>query len=206
VTSLLERAGIRIGGAEPHDIRVHDSRFYARVLRDGSLGLGESYVDGWWDADAMDEVVRPVLEAELWQEAKRNLRVTALALAARLRNPQSVRRAAHNARTHYELGLDLFRSMLDRRLTDSCGYWKNACSLDEAQEAKLTLSCRKLGLREGMTLLDVGCGWGSLIAYAAERYGVRATGVTVSPEQAEVARSVCRGLPVEVRWRVVSRP
>jgi len=125
----------------------------------------------------------------------------ATALAARVFNLQSLGRAGRHAREHYERGLELHRAMLDERMTYSCGYWADAGTLDDAQEAKLELVCRKLGLDEGDTLLDLGCGWGSLVRYAAERHGARAVGVTVSPEQARVAREACRGLPVEIRER-----
>src|SRR6185295_7694888 len=100
---------------------------------------------------------------------------------------------------HYDLGNDLFQAMLGRRLVYSCGYWNNATTLDEAQEAKLDLVCRKLGLRRGMRVLDIGCGWGEALKFAAERYGVSGVGVTVSQEQAEFARQLCQGLPIEIR-------
>ena len=198
---LLEQAGIIVDGPAPHDIQVRDARFYGRVLRDGSLGLGESFVEGWWDADAVDETVRRILEGGLQERATRSPRVFAFALVARLLNLQARRRAGWLVRKHYERGLDLFSAMLDSRMVYSCGYWKDARTLDEAQEAKFDLICRKVGVRAGSTLLDVGCGWGSLARYAAERYGASVTGITVSPEQAEVARETCRGLPVEIEVR-----
>jgi cyclopropane-fatty-acyl-phospholipid synthase len=124
-----------------------------------------------------------------------------MAVAARIANLQERRPAERNAREHYERGLDLHRAMLDQRMAYSCAYWRGARTLDEAQEAKLELICRKVGLREGSTLLDIGCGWGSLAAYAAERHGARVLGITVSPQQAEVAREACRGLPVRIEVR-----
>lgn len=199
VKDLVGRAGITIDGDEPHDIQVRDDRFFRRLLRDGSLGLGESYVDGWWDAEAVDETIRRILDAGLRERASRSLRVVLLSLGVRVLNLQGRGRARDNARDHYERGIELFRAMLDQRMVYSCGCWRQADSLDEAQEAKLDLVCRKVGLREARTLLDIGCGWGGLVRYAAERYGVRAVGVTVSPEQAEVAREACGDLPVEIR-------
>lgn len=190
---------IIVGGDRPHDIQVLDPRFYRRVLRDGSLGLGESYVEGWWDADAVDAVIHRILKGGLGERTRRSPRAVALSLLARVLNPQRRQRASRHVRSHYERGLDLFRAMLDERMVYSCGYWRNAETLDEAQEAKLELVCRKVGLGEGRTLLDIGCGWGSLVRFAAERYQVQATGITLSPEQAEVAREACRGLPVEIR-------
>lgn len=199
VSTLLSDAGITLGGERPHDIRVRDDRFYRRILSDGSLGLGESYVEGWWESDAPDETLRRILEAGIAERASRSPRAVALAVLARVLNLQDRRRARRNARDHYERGLDLFRAMLDRRMVYSCAYWKSASTLDEAQEAKLDLVCRKVGLREGRTLLDIGCGWGSLARYAADRYGAEVVGITISAEQAEVASERCRKLPVEIR-------
>lgn len=196
---LFEEVGVTVNGGEPHDIQVHDSRFYRRVLRDGSLGMGESYMEGWWDAEAVDELVYRMLAGDLKRKVEQDPWAVVHSLWARLVNPQRKRRAFRDVRSHYERGLDLFRAMLDRRMVYSCGYWREAETLDEAQEHKLELTCRKLGLAPGMTLLDIGCGWGSLVRYAVERYDVRATGITLSPEQAEVAEEECRGLPVEIR-------
>ncbi len=199
VRDLLRETGIEVDGPGPHDVRVRDPRFYRHVLRHGSLGLGESYVEGWWDAESPDEVIRRMLGGGLQERARRSPRVMALALAARVFNLQGLRRARRDASGHYERGLDLYRAMLDRRMVYSCGFWKDARTLDEAQEAKLELVCRKTGIREGTTLLDIGCGWGALARWAAERHGAKVTGVTVSTEQAEVAREECRGLPVDIR-------
>ena len=196
---LLRDVGVSVGGPEPHDPQILDARFYQRLLRDGTLGLGESYVDGWWEVEAIDELFRLLLAGGLDRAARRSPSAVTLSLLGRLTNPQRRLRVVRDGRKHYDRGLDLFRAMLDRRMTYTCGYWRHARTLDEAQEAKLDLVCRKLELKEGKTLLDIGCGWGSLVSYAAERYGVVATGVTVSPEQAEVARETCRHLPVEIR-------
>ena len=195
---LLGLADVRIGGDRPWDIRVHDERLFARVMAEGSLGLGESYMDGWWDAERLDEFITRVLRAELdtriqpWKEA--------LGVAwAHVVNLQRRSRAFQIGRHHYDIGNDLFSRMLDRRMIYSCGYWANASTLDEAQEAKLDLVCRKLGLERGMRVLDIGCGWGGTAAFAAERYGVSVVGITVSEEQVKLARERWRGLPVEIR-------
>jgi cyclopropane-fatty-acyl-phospholipid synthase len=199
VRDLFRQVGITVDGSEPHDPQVHDPRFFRTVLAQGSLGLGESYVEGWWDADAVDAFIHRVLVGGLAARARRSPRVVALALQAKLLNLQRQGRASRHVRSHYERGLDLFRVMLDSRMIYSCGYWRDTDSLEAAQEAKLRLTCRKLGLRPGMHLLDIGCGWGGLVRFAAEHFGVRATGITLSPEQAEVARETCEGLPVEIR-------
>ena len=198
VVELLASADVRVGGARAHDIAVHDPRFYARVLAQGSLGLGESYMDGWWDAPALDATLARLIEARLEQRVH-GIADLAYALRARLFNLQRGQRSYEVGRRHYDLGNDLYQAMLGRRLVYSCGYWAAAGDLDAAQEAKLDLVCRKLQLRPGMRVLDIGCGWGEALKFAAERYGVDGVGVTISKEQAEYARELCAGLPVEIR-------
>jgi cyclopropane-fatty-acyl-phospholipid synthase len=198
VERLLGLADVTIDGDRPWDVRVHDQRLFARVLARGALGLGESYMDGWWDCERLDEFFTRVLGAEL-DARVRPWRDLLGALWARLMNLQRPGRAFQIGRHHYDLGNDLFSRMLDRRMIYSCAYWKHAGTLDDAQEAKLDLVCRKLGLRAGMRVLDIGCGWGGTARFAAERYGVSVVGITVSDEQAKLARQTCAGLPVEIR-------
>lgn len=198
VEELLAQADVAINGERSWDIRVHDEGLYARVLAQGSLGLGESYMDGWWDCDHLDEFFRRVLEAQLDRRVKPT--TDALRVArARLLNRQRQGKAYEIGRRHYDIGNDLYERMLDSRMIYSCGYWKKAATLDEAQEAKLDLVCRKLDLAPGMRVLDIGCGWGGAARFAAERYGVEVLGITVSREQARFAEALCRGLPVEIR-------
>jgi len=197
LAELLARAGIAIDGSAPWDIRVHDQRMFRHVLAQGSLGAGESYMDGWWDCARLDEMMRRVFEARLDFELP-SLRQVLAGLSARLFNPQTPRRAFKVGERHYDIGDDLYRRMLDPRMIYSCGYWREAQDLDAAQEAKLDLVCRKLGLESGMQVLDIGCGWGGAAQFAAQRYGVEVTGITVSENQAEAARDRCRGLPVRI--------
>jgi len=183
VKELLAQAGITINGSEPYDIQVKDDRFYARVLREAELGLGESYMDGWWECEALDEFIARVLKTRLHEKVKGNWKVLLLALQAKIFNRQSKSRAFQVGQHHYDIGNDLYRAMLDKRMNYTCAYWKDAKNLDEAQEAKLDLVCRKIGLKEGMTVLDLGCGWGGFAKFAAEKYGAKVLGVTVSKEQ-----------------------
>lgn len=198
--SILNKAGIKIGGFRPWDMQVHDNRFYARVLAEGSMGLGESYMDGWWDAEALDQFFFRIFRANL-DEQSLTWRDGVSATKARIVNQQKISRSFQVGRHHYDLGNDLYQLMLDKRMIYSCGYWRDAASLDQAQEAKLELICRKLQLEPAMRLLDIGCGWGGMAAYAAEKYGVEVIGVTVSKEQAHYAREHCRDLPVTIELK-----
>jgi cyclopropane-fatty-acyl-phospholipid synthase len=195
---LLCQADIQINGSRPWDMQVFDERLYCRVLREGSLGLGEAYMDGWWEATALDEFFTRLLAADLDEKVTGNWKIALIKLGQIICNRQTPRRAAQVGEHHYDLGNDLFEAMLDRRLTYTCGYWAQATTLDEAQEAKLDLVCRKLGLQPGQKVLDIGCGWGSFAKFAAERYQVSVVGVTVSKEQVELGNKLCAGLPVEI--------
>lgn len=196
--SFAEQAGIEVGGTRAHDIRIADERFYDSVLADGFSGVRDAYVEGWWQTDRLDEVTCRALSADFDLPNASRFTLALSVIASRVMNLQSVRRA-DQVRAHYDLGDDLFTAMLDRRRIYSCAYWRTASTLDEAQEAKLDLVCRKLGLQHGMRLLDIGCGWGGLARYAAENYNVSVVGLTVSPDQARGARELCAGLPVDIR-------
>ncbi len=198
VAQLLALADVRIDGERPWDIRVRNDDFYARVLAHGSLGLGESYMDGWWETGTLDAFLSRLLSARLNQRV-RTIDDWLTGLRAKLRNLQNRRHAFEIGQRHYDLGNDLYQAMLGKRLVYSCGYWRNARDLDSAQEAKLDLVCRKLMLEPGMRVLDIGCGWGEALKFAAERYGVSGVGITVSNEQAQSARQLCHGLPIEIR-------
>ena len=198
VAELLASAGVRLDGTAPTDLRVRDPRFFTEVLSRGSLGLGETYMDGAWETDDLDDLLTRLIRARL-HERVHGLDAWWTVARATLLNMQSRRRARRVGRVHYDLGNDLFRAMLGERMVYSCGYWARAATLDEAQEAKLDLIARKLELAPGMKVLDIGCGWGEALKFMAERYGVSGVGVTISKEQAALARELCRGLPVEIR-------
>ncbi|MBI2551137.1 cyclopropane fatty acyl phospholipid synthase [Candidatus Uhrbacteria bacterium] len=199
VSDLLNGTGVDLNGSAPHDLRVRDERFYARVLSGGSLALGESYMDGWWDCEAIDEMVALLLKGNIRSKIKPTFGMAKNALLAQVMNRQFGARAFHIGKAHYDIGNDLYTRMLDKRLTYTCGYWKTAMNLDDAQEAKLDLVCRKIGLQRGQRVLDIGCGWGSFAKFAAEKYGAHVVGVTVSKEQMALAQTLCKGLTVDIR-------
>jgi cyclopropane-fatty-acyl-phospholipid synthase len=195
---LLELADVRVDGDRPWDMQVHDARTFPRAISHGSLGLGEAYMDGWWDCPRLDQFFEKLLTAELERKVQTSS-IVWHALRARLFNLQHPRRAFEIGRHHYDIGNELYSRMLDRRMTYSCGYWADAETLDEAQEAKLDLICRKLQLQPGHRVLDIGCGWGGAAAFAAERYGAHVVGVTVSDKQVQHAQRTYPDLPVEFR-------
>lgn len=199
IHEVLSLADIRINGDRPWDLHVKNESFYPKVLNDGSLGLGEAYMDGWWECGRLDEFFSRLLPVEPEERIRNNRKFLLQAIASLAFNRSRKSRAFEIGERHYDIGNELFEEMLDKRMVYTCAYWKDAKDLDEAQEAKLDLVCRKLGLKPGQTVLDIGCGWGSFVKYASEKYGVRAVGVTVSKEQAEYAGRVCERLPVEVR-------
>jgi cyclopropane-fatty-acyl-phospholipid synthase len=159
---LLSLAGININGNNPYDIQVHNENFYKRALKDSALGLGESYMDGWWDCQALDQFFNKILLAKLENKIKINWKLKWHILKANIFNMQKISRAFQVGKRHYDIGNDLYRRMLDKRMLYTCGYWKDAKNLNEAQEDKLELVCQKINLKPGMTVLELGCGWGGL--------------------------------------------
>ncbi len=203
----LSKAGITINGSNDYDIQTNNPRWFDRVIRDGALGLGESYMDGDWSCRALDQFIDRAVRAGLEKLVETSFSNLAHIARARMFNMQKIRRAFHVGEQHYDIGNDLYTAMLDSRMQYTCGYWKEARDLESAQLAKLDLVCRKIGLKPGMKVLELGCGWGGFAKYAAQEYGASVTGVTVSKEQLEYARESCRGLPVEFRlqdYRAVS--
>lgn len=202
---LLAKAGVTVGGEGPHDIHIHDHGVWSQILRDRELGLGETYMDGGWDANSLVDFLTLVQTADLRSMLTPSPRLLVLVAKSKTMNRQSKARARRNARAHYNIGNDLYERMLDKRMIYSCAYWSGLDAepttegaLDAAQESKLDLICRKLGLEAGMTLLDVGCGWGGFAQFAAQRYQVEVTGVSPAEEQVSLARQRCRDLPVRI--------
>ena len=198
IKELLNHADIKVGGEHVYDMQVHNERLYRRIFTEGSLGLGEAYMEGWWDVKELDQFFFKLLSADIERKVNFNQKFWSV-FKSKVFNLQSVRRAFHIGERHYDIGNDLFSKMLDERLVYTCAYWKDAKNLYEAQENKLDLVCRKIGLQKNQRVLDIGCGWGSFIKFASERYGVSAVGITVSKEQADLAKQNCKNLPVEIR-------
>jgi len=183
VRAIFDEADVGVDGRRPGDILVKNPGFYERLIRDASIGLGESYMDEWWECDALDLFIEKLLRVDVKKKIQGSLKMKLLTLQALVTNMQSRARARQVAEAHYDIGNDLYEVMLCKRMVYTCGYWKNASTLDEAQEHKLDLICRKAGLAPGMRVLDLGCGFGGFAMFAAERYGVEVKGVTISKEQ-----------------------
>jgi cyclopropane-fatty-acyl-phospholipid synthase len=199
IQDIFDLADIQVNGNRPWDIQVRNPKFYKRVLAGGSLALGESYMDEWWDCLVLDQFFDKILGARLDQKVRKSKQALWAILKAKMTNVQNRSRAFEVGRRHYDIGCGLFSIMLDKMMNYSCGYWNKAKDLDSAQEAKLDLICRKMGLKPGMKVLDIGCGWGGFAKFAAEKHDVRVVGITVSREQVAFAKKFCQRLPVEIR-------
>lgn len=198
ISDILADHGIKINGNHPWDVKINSDNVYNRLLKDGDIGAGEGYMESEWDCKRIDELVfraakinfEKVIAGKI---SKIKLLWEFIKAKARPENPFEI------GKRHYDLGNELFKHMLDKRMVYSCGYWEKAHNLDQAQEAKLELICQKLGLKKGMKVLDIGGGWGSFAKYAAEKYKVHVVNITVSKKQVELAKILCKGLPVETR-------
>ena len=198
ISNLFESIGVEINGRNPWDIKVENEGFYRRVLNHGVLGLGESYMDGWWNCNDLSELFFRILRSDLQSRVK-SIKLLLPIVKAKVFNLQKKKKALKDVGSHYNKGNILFENMLDERLKYACAYWKNSKTLNDAQEAKLELICSKIGLKPKMKVLDIGCGWASFIKYACEKYDIRALGITISEEQVKLGRELCKGLPIEIR-------
>ena len=173
-------------------VTIHDDRTYDRILKERNLGLGESYMDGWWDCSDLDGLFYQIQRAQAGPRIKWSLwtkiRFLGIYLYSLVFNIQSYSKSLKVGVQHYDLGEELYSRMLDRNMCYSCGYWDQADGLDEAQINKMDLICRKLSLSEGMTVLDIGCGWGGFAKYASIQYGCKVLGITISHSQLQYCK------------------
>jgi cyclopropane-fatty-acyl-phospholipid synthase len=208
IKMLLSKAGIAINGRNPWDIQINDERSYDRFLKDRSLGFGEAYMDGWWDAAELDETIAKIARAHIEDELHVNRKLVLYALRKKMFNDADKNHAFTVAEKHYDIGNELYEAMLDPDLNYSCGYWKNLGNpetawkiprnLIKAQQTKLEITCKKLYLRKGQKILDIGCGWGNFAKYAATHFSVKVVGITISKQQALLAKKRTKGLPVKI--------
>lgn len=201
VKQSFSDAGIEINGQGPIDIQVHDDRFYSKVALGGSLGLGESYMEGWWDCENLDQCIYHIMKADLQSKVKFTLPNILLVVKSFFYNLQTKSRSSIVGKKHYDIGNNLFVKMLDDTMTYSCAYWRNADNLYDAQIAKWKLICDKIGLKPGMKVLDIGAGWGAFAHFAAKNYRAEVTGITISQKQLHLAQERCKGLPVTLKYQ-----
>lgn len=198
--ALFRKADLTVGTNDGYDVVVRDPHVYSRWLTSGSLGLGETYMDGGWDSPHLDVVFAKLQRLSATEKRKlfRSWQTVALVAASRAANRQSERRATMVTQGHYDLGNDFFAAWLDEQMMYSCAIWEDGDDLAAAQRRKLDTVARKLRLDRGMRVLDVGCGWGGAARYLAESYGVHVTAVNIAQEQLARARAHCQGANVEV--------
>jgi cyclopropane-fatty-acyl-phospholipid synthase len=187
-TQILGRAGIEVNGNSPWSIQVHNEKLWDRVISQPQLGLGEAYMDGWWDCEAIDVMLTKLLESDVLGQIRPTLALASHRIKSTVLNRQTKSRAIKNAKRHYNIGNDLYTRMLDPELVYSCGYWTTATDLASAQIAKLDLICKKLHLKPQMKILDIGCGWGGCLERAVQKFDVNVIGITLSKEQSDFAR------------------
>lgn len=193
----LKTIGVTVNGNNPWDIQVHDKRFFDRILLEQSLGGGESYMEGWWDCEKLDELFFKIMRSNLQNTFYSQWKLSLIKIKNALFNQQSPSKS-REVSAHYTLGNLLFEKMLGKSMAYTCGYWQNAETLDEAEFAKYDLVCKKLDLKAGETVLELGCGWGGLAKHMAEKYGCTVVGFDISSEPANYAKTLCKYLPVNI--------
>ena len=175
-----------------------------RILSDGGLGFGEEYMEGNIDIEGdLHELFKfqytSVFNASVltpWQKIR--------ALLTALIDRNTPTRVLRNVSHHYDLSSDFYKLWLDKSMTYTCGYFRTSNdTLEDAQNNKHEHICRKLQLESGMSLVDIGCGWGAMMIYAAEHYGVRCTGYTISQEQYNVLQERIKERGLQDRVQVL---
>jgi cyclopropane-fatty-acyl-phospholipid synthase len=197
----------QVGSALPLHLIIHNPDTCDRLLAFGTLGFCEAYMDGWWNEanDNLVELIGLFHRSNVYAKARNRITI-ALALkiiTQRLQTvPILIQNSRKNVQHHYDLGNDFYQQFLDPTMTYSCGYQRQETdSLEQMQRQKYELICRKLALQPGESLIDIGCGWGGMLIYAAEHYGISGTGVTLSEPQAKLAREYIkqRGLSDQLK-------
>lgn len=194
---ILMAAGIPLDSDEPWSIHVHNEKVWDRVISQKQLGFAESYMEGWWDCQSLDLMLTKLISKDPLKFLRPSPALVYHVTRSYLRNNQTKHRAATNAKHHYNIGNDLYLRMLGSEMVYSCGYWKSAEDVEQAQQAKFDLICRKLELLPGMKLLDIGSGWGGFLRYAVKNYGVEATGISPADNQITWAKEKSEGLGIE---------
>ena len=201
---VLDPVQIRINGDQRWDPQVKDERVYMRIAKHGSLGLGEAYMDGWWDCQNLEEFFYRVISWAMQHRPGLSGRPKGFQEKLLYRwlphlfNQQTLPRSTKVAYEHYDVGNDLYEIMLGKDMQYTCAYWAKAKTLDEAQEHKLDLICRKLKLKAGMHVLELGGGFGGLARFMAKYYGCVVTVYNIAREQIKYARAFTEGLKVKI--------
>lgn len=198
IEELLNQAGISLDGNNPWDPQIRDRRFIDALFNQRSIGSGEAYMNGWWDCERLDELFYRICRKRIERKFYSKLDILFTMINNTLINQQTPKRSEDVANTHYNLGNRLYELMLGESMAYTCGYWKEAKSLDEAQFAKYDLVCRKAQLKPGEKVLEIGCGWGGLAKYMAEHYGVEVVAMDIGIEPAKYAKELCKSLPVQI--------
>ena len=194
----LRNHGVLFNGQNPWDPQIHNEKVFNRILEQGYLGVGESFMDEDWDVERLDELVARVHSNDVGWENIFSSGLFLHWLKSKIFNMQKGEKAYDVGQKHYDLGNDLYEVMLDKRMIYTCGYWEEGDDLVSAQEKKMDMIIEQLDLREGDHVLDIGCGWGGLMKYMTQKKNISCVGLTVSKEQAVYARKKCDGLPIEI--------
>jgi len=185
------------------DIVVNDPTYFNDITSKGTIGVGESYMDGKWDCDAIDILFDKILFNKLEQKIQfENIADKIKIVTSYLFNQQMKEDPYKVEKVHYDIGNNIYINMLGNTMAYSCGYWTSptsptspitheAKSLDEAQNNKFDLICKKLQLQRNDHVLDIGSGFGGLAKYMVDNYGCKVTGINISKEQLKYSRELC---------------
>ena len=187
--TLPDGARRSFGSGPPVELRIHDGRLFRRLATGGKVGFGESYTAGEWDCGDLVGLFELLLRNS--EAATQRHRAVRRLLEARPRfnRRNGLLRSRRNIAYHYDLGNDLFETMLDETMTYSCAVFESPeQTLADAQRAKLDRICNHLNLNAEDDVLEIGCGWGGFAMHAVQKTGCRVTALTISAEQAKLAR------------------